>query len=52
MLKKTVQRGCFIFPQTVIYLSTNDRAVIIGRPKNDKKAQVEETDLIKTNTLS
>lgn len=35
----------------IIYLSTNDLALIVGRPKNDKKAQVEGTNLDETNTL-
>lgn len=44
MPKETVQTGCFVFPPTLTYLSTKDFVLIIGRPKNDKKALVEETD--------
>lgn len=36
--------GCFLFLPTFIYLSTKDFALLIGKPKNDKKALVEKTD--------
>lgn len=38
-----MQTGCFIFPPTLIHLSTKHFAFIIGRPKGDKRAQVEKT---------